>query len=130
MQLYVNGSAGGTQAWSSASDLRLKKNITEITNALDLVQRLRGVHFEWREPSERTVGQALDLPVGKPRIGFIAQEVEQVVPEAVTPPPSGSNGTYTLSETGLIPVLVEAVKAQQAEIEQLRAEMTALKAAK
>jgi hypothetical protein len=92
------------------------------------VERLRGVRFQWRSEGERTVGKALTLPEGKTQIGFIAQEVEKVVPEAVTAPKAGGSGTYSLSETNLIPILVQAVKEQQAEIEQLRAEVAALKA--
>ncbi len=60
---YVNGSAAGTTGWTNASDVRLKTDITEITGALDLVQRLRGVRFHWRAPKDRGVGRNLTLPL-------------------------------------------------------------------
>jgi hypothetical protein len=125
---YVNGSADGTQAWSSASDARLKKNVETIPGALELVEQLRGVRFEWRAESERDVGKDLNLPEGGPGVGFIAQEVEKVLPEAVNAPKNPASGVYTLKESDLIPILVEAVKAQQAEIVELRTEVAALRA--
>lgn len=123
---YVNGSAAGTSAWVNASDARLKKDVTQIPNALGLVERLRGVRFEWKSAEERTVGKSLTLPVGSPQMGFIAQEVEAVVPEAVTAPKPGSSDTYGMSDRALVAILVEAVKAQQIEINELRAKLAAM----
>ncbi|MBA3810571.1 MAG: tail fiber domain-containing protein [Caulobacteraceae bacterium] len=128
LNFYVNGSAGGTQAWSSSSDARLKRNVVTITNALGLVEHLRGVRFEWLAVSERKAGKDLTLPIGEKEIGFVAQEVETVVPEAVTRPASGSNGTYGVKEGSLVPLLVEAIKEQQTQIDQLRAEIASMKA--
>jgi len=125
---YVNGSSGGAQGWNQSSDARLKKNVTDLSGALDLVERLRGVRFQWRTVDERTVGKALVLPVGQPQVGFIAQEVANVVPEAVTAPKPGSNEIYTLKESDLIPVLVEAIKQQQREIRAQQGEIDQLKA--
>lgn len=126
----VSGAAGGTSAWQVTSDRRLKTEVTPITGALDLVDRLQGVRFQWRAPRDREVGKTLALPVGLPQIGFIAQDVARVVPEAVTSPKAGSDDVYGLKTDNLIPVLVEAIKEQQAEIVQLRAELSALKTAK
>ena len=132
---YVNGQAGGTTAWTNASDARLKKDVTPITGALAVVEQLQGVRYRWRPVAEREVGKDLKLPLDEPQIGFIAQDVEKVVPEAVDAPKPGSNDVYSLKETKLIPVLVEAIKEeaatakeQQAEIEALRSEIAALKA--
>jgi len=122
---FVNGSAAGTTAWTNTSDARLKKNIEQVSGALGLVRQLRGVYFDWRPAAERSVGKNLTLPTNERQIGFIAQEVEKVVPEAVSKPKDAS-GTYGLKEENLIPVLVEAIKEQQAEIEQLRATVAAL----
>ncbi len=124
LPFYVNGQAGGTTDWWSGSDARLKKDVQTITGALALVERLRGVSFEWRPVSERTVGKGLDLPLGVRQIGLIAQEVEPVVPEAVK---AGSDGVYGVKEGTLVPILIEAVKAQQAEIDELKAQVAALK---
>lgn len=125
---FVSGSAGGTTVWTNTSDVRLKKNIVEISGALKLVQQLRGVRYDWRTAPERSVGKALPLPTGERQIGFIAQEVEKVVPEAVTKP-KDTGGIYGLKADSLIPILVEAIKEQQAEIEQLRTGLAAVSSA-
>ena len=125
---YVNGAAAGTSAWSNVSDARLKANVTPITDGLATVERLRGVRFTWRAPADRTVGKTLTLPVGKPDIGFIAQEVAAVVPEAVDAPKDPAAEPYSLKDDKLIPVLVEAIKEQQAEIKQQQVEIDHLKA--
>lgn len=125
--LQVNGTAAGSQAWIVASDRRLKMNIEPLSDALDLVARLRPVRFQWRPPSAREVGSDLTLPQDTTQIGFIAQEVEKVVPEAVIAPKAGSKALYGLKEGDLVPILVEAIKEQQAEIGELRASLAALK---
>jgi hypothetical protein len=122
---YVNGTAGGTNAWSNFSDLRLKKDIAPLTGALDLVQQLRGVRYQWREPNEREIGRDLRLAVGRPQVGFIAQEVEAVLPQMVDRPEQ-AGATWGLRETALLPVLVEAIKEQQRQIDDLRKEIKAL----
>lgn len=123
---FVNGVSAGTGNWINASDERLKKNVSEISGALDIIMRLRGVRFYWRPTNERKVGANLSLPVNEAQLGFIAQEVEKVVPEAVVKPGRGDASIYGLNQESLIPVLVQAIKEQQAEIEQLRAKVTAL----
>lgn len=125
----VNGTAGGTSTWNVISDERLKKNVKPIAGGLELVSQLRPVRYEWRSAGERQVGKALALPQGESQIGFIAQEVEKVVPEAVSRPKDG-NGVYSLKEDNLIPIMVAAIKEQQAEIQELRSELAALKPAK
>ena len=125
-----NGQAGGVYSWAAYSDARLKTNVTTLTGGLALLQHLRPVRYNWLPAASRTVGQNLPLPVGVGQIGFIAQEVEQVVPEAVTPPQAGSSAPYSLMEAKLIPVLVEAIKEQQAEIAQLQAQVATLTAAR
>lgn len=126
LSFTVNGTAGGTSAWQVISDARLKTNIQPISNALPIVLRLNPVRYDWREPSERSVGKTLNLAVGERQIGFIAQEVEKVIPEAVAKPGKGADATYGLKQENLIPLLVAAIKEQQAEIEQLRATVAAL----
>ncbi len=129
LQFFTNGTAGGTSAYQVVSDARLKTNVQPIAGALDLVARLNPVSYDWRPPSERTVGKTLSLPTNERQIGFIAQEVEKVVPEAVTKPGNDADATYELKEDNLIPVLVAAIGEQQTEIEQLRASLAALKTA-
>lgn len=125
---YVNGSAGGLLGWNVPSDGRLKTNVQEVTDGIDTVMRLRPVTFEWRAPEEHPVGKDLPLPERVTQVGFIAQEVEAVVPEAVVPPKPNHGDTYGMRADALIPYLVEAVKEEQGEIADLRAEVAALKA--
>jgi hypothetical protein len=128
--LYVNGVAGGTQAWVPPSDARLKKNVAPLTGGLALVERLEPIRFQWRLPAERPIGKELKLSTDDPQVGFLAQDVERIVPEAVSAPKKGGREIYGLDEGALVPVLVAAVKEQQAEIEQLRGELAALKSAR
>jgi Chaperone of endosialidase len=123
--LEVDGSTWSTTGWSSASDGRLKQGVTTIPDALGTIERLRGVEFYWRPPSERAVGKTLALPLGEQQVGFVAQEVEKVVPEAVSTPAAGSDSPYGVNEAKIVAILVEAVKEQQVEIDQLKAQIAA-----
>jgi hypothetical protein len=111
---FVNGTAGGTNAWSSISDARLKKNVIPIPDAIDKVMQLQGVNFEWIDVTNKTPGK---------HMGFVAQEAQKVVPEVVN-----SNGNYLSMEYAPITaLLVEALKQQQKMIDQLKAEVEQLK---
>ena len=114
-KLFVNGDAGGTGAWHNDSDERLKKNIITIPNALDKVEKLRGVQFEWKETENHAEGQ---------QIGFIAQEVLPILPEVVDKP----GEYYGMQYAPITALLVEAMKEQQKVIEKLEAENEAIKA--
>lgn len=113
--LCVNGSAGGTSGWGTCSDARYKTRVETIPDALYAVLRLRGVTFDWRrsEFPEKRFSE-------RRQVGLIAQEVEQVLPELVT---TGGDGFKSVSYAEVAPVLVEAVKQQQQQIEELRAEL-------
>ena len=102
------------------SDLRWKKNIQLIPNAIDKITAIRGVTFEWREERQK------DFPKGR-HIGVIAQEVERVLPELVI---SDREGYKSVDYPKLSCVLIEAVKTQQASIQYLKKEIAALKARK
>jgi Chaperone of endosialidase len=124
--LYVNGSTFSTTGWSTASDGRLKEHVEPISGALDMVERLQGVRFKWLQPDGRSVGKSLALPVGAAQIGFVAQDVDKVVPEAVSKPAQGTDGVYGMDATKLIPLLVEALKEEQAEIAALKTKVARL----
>lgn len=119
-EFHVTGLAGGTVAWTTSSDLRYKKNVRPLENALDKVLALRAVRYEWRrdEFSEKKFSD-------RPQIGVIAQEVEQVLPEIVTTDDDGYKG---VAYSKLTAVLIEAVKIQQQQIEDLQAAVEALEA--
>jgi hypothetical protein len=95
-----------------ASDLRDKKNIQPISRALDKVLQLRGVLYE-KQQNEAQVSRGHSGS----QLGFIAQEVNAVLPEVVA---RDSKGMYGIAYTSVIPLLVEAIKEQQASIEELK----------
>ncbi|MBU8891428.1 MAG: tail fiber domain-containing protein, partial [Bacteroidales bacterium] len=103
---YVNGRGGGDYSWNSLSDRRKKQNIQTIDGALDKVLKIRGVSFDWKDPE--MIGH---------EIGFIAQEVIDIIPEVV----DGSEETvYSMKYAPITAVLVEAIKEQQSQIEELK----------
>lgn len=104
---------------SCPSDRRLKRDIRPLEGALAKVRALRGVTYEWRRDEHPDRG----FPAGR-QVGFIAQEVEAVVPEVV----AEIDGVKTLAPQNLTALLVEAVKEQQATIDRQRAEIDALAA--
>jgi Chaperone of endosialidase len=97
----------------TGSDLRLKEEVSSLRQGAQDVLKLRGVRFKWRDAAD---GDA-------ETIGLIAQEVEQVFPEVVRTGPDGMKG---INYPALIAPLIEALKDQQAQIGELRAEMRAL----
>ena len=100
------------------SDVNLKKDIVAITDPIAKVMSLRGVTFR---PNQT----ALDLGItDKEEVGVIAQEVEAVLPQLVTP--SAFAGYKTVKYDKLTALLLEAVKAQQLQIDALRAEISKL----
>lgn len=119
-RLYVNGKAGGTSAYSNLSDGRYKKNVLPLDHALSKVLRLRGVSYNW----DRDKNPKLSLPSGR-QVGFIAQEVQKVLPEAVN---KDTNGTLSIAYSTVTPLVVEAIKQQQKQIEQLKLENKRLRA--
>ena len=88
----------------SESDANLKKDVTPIIGALSSVQALNGVNFTWKHNDIKA-------------IGLIAQEVEQVLPVVVGVSPEGYK---TVQYNSIIAVLIEAVKDQQKQIDELR----------
>jgi len=120
VKLDVNGGVQGTSAYSSASDRRWKKNIVPLRttwkSSLGKLKSLQPVQFEWRhdEYPEIKFGQ------GK-QIGFIAQDVEKVLPQFVK---TASNGKKSVQYGALSPVISDAVVELESE---LKAENRALK---
>jgi hypothetical protein len=98
-----------------ASDERLKENITPINNAVEKVKQLRGVTFDWKDDCE----DKGFMPTMKHETGVIAQEVQKVIPDAAVPAPFDED-YLTVKHEKIIPVLIEAVKEQQEQIEELK----------
>ena len=114
-----SGSVTAT-AHLNSSDRRFKKGISSIENSLAKVLALRGVSFQWRrdEFPGREFGE-------EDQLGFIAQELKEVLPEAVR---QGEDGYYSVFSPAVVAVMVEGMKEQQEQIEALREENAGLKA--
>ncbi len=89
---------------------RWKTNIQPIEGALGKVERLHGVSYDWKESRKHD-------------LGFIAEEVGEVLPEIVTYEETVKDAT-SMDYARLTALLVEAVKDQQAQIRELKAEMS------
>jgi hypothetical protein len=100
------------------SDARFKRNLLPIDSALGKVLSLNGLSFEWRVEEYKDKG----FPEGR-HYGVIAQEIEKVLPEVVKERPDGSKSVAYME---IIPVLIEAIKEQQKEIEQLNKKLSEL----
>ena len=127
----------------TASDESYKENITSINNSLNKIKQIRGVTYKLKEQVEETAPTANTLqsdvssrdtlssqfpvPVEivnkikaekkRKKAGFIAQELEEIFPEAVYTLP---NGKKAIAYSEIIPLLVEAIKEQQNEIDELK----------
>ena len=100
---------GGVRAegYFAFSDQRFKTNIKTIENPMERIMKMRGTTYTFNSPTN---------PEGTPgvqQIGFIAQELEQVVPEVVA---VGNDGIYAVNYNALTPLLVEGMKEQQNNI--------------
>jgi hypothetical protein len=102
-------SSGDVIAYGSPSDIRLKENIKPIESALDKAMKLQGVTFDWKKSDS-----ILDI---KEDIGFIAQDVKEVVPQLVR---ENEDGMLSMRHQGITPILLEAIKELKAEIEELK----------
>jgi hypothetical protein len=115
-----NATLRGTLTQNS-SDERLKNNIQIIPNALNKINSLRGVTFEWNQEIYET-SRTTD-------IGVIAQDVQAVLPDAVTLAPFDTNFETNTSKSGenyltvyyekLIPLLIEGIKELTARVQEL-----------
>jgi hypothetical protein len=98
----------------TSSDHRLKDNITPIPNALDKVLSISGNTFDWNGKSEKEGND----------VGVVAQEILEVLPEAVT---TRDTGYLAVRYEKLVPLLIEAIKEQNQNIEKLKEEIKNLK---
>lgn len=96
--------------FNATSDATLKTNIAPIENPLDILEKITGVSFDWRDNE----GSAE---------GVLAQDVEQVLPNAVS---TDEKGKKSVSYNNLVGVLIEAVKGQQEQINKLKERLNGL----
>lgn len=98
---------------SCSSDIRLKKNVENISYGLSNLMDLRPVDFIWKSDGDNS----------SKNLGFIAQEVESLIPELVSEDPG--TGYKQLNSLGLIPILTKSIQEQQAQINDLSAKALA-----
>ncbi len=98
---------------TDASDERLKENISTIENAMEITQGLRGIRYNWKEDQHK-----------EQRIGLIAQEVAKVLPEVVYT--NKVDGYMGVRYKEIVALLIEGIKEQQAQIESLKADNSAI----
>ena len=111
-RLRVNGVITANEL-TKISDVRLKRNIKPIKNSLEKIVQLTGKTYALNHVDDES------SPSDRLDFGLIAQEVERVLPELVSTEASGYKSVAYLK---LIPILIEAIKSQQQQIEHLRKE--------
>jgi hypothetical protein len=97
----------------AGSDERLKDNIEVISNPIEKVQALKGVTWDWND-------NASDVQHSLPNVGVIAQDVEKVLPQLVR---ENEGGYKAVDYSKLVGLLIEAVKDQQSQIDELKSKL-------
>lgn len=100
--MAVAGNIVASADITAYSDLRLKRNVSTVEDALELVDNMRGVWY--------TMGD-------KDRVGVIAQEIEQVLPQVVV---TGDDGYKSVAYGNIVGVLIEAIKELKREVDRLK----------
>ncbi len=91
-----------------SSDKRLKDNVIPITNPISKIMKIGGYTFDWNGKQDTYSGHD---------VGVIAQEVEKVLPEVVE---TRENGYKAVKYDKMVPLLIEAIKDQQKQIDELK----------
>ncbi len=110
--LHIVGNVCFTGTAAACSDIRYKKDITQLKNSLYNVMQLKGVNYYWK--TEEFPDQK--FPTTK-QLGFIAQDIEKLYPELVL---TDDNGYKSVDYSRLTPILVEAIKALKLELEEVK----------
>lgn len=104
-RIQGNGNAILAGTLTQSSDISLKKNIQPLQNSLQKIQSLNGYTYNWKDENDQAQ-----------QIGLIAQEVQQQFPQLV----ETNNDKLGVNYIGMIPVLLEAIKEQQKQIDELK----------
>lgn len=102
-KLMVSGSIKASGTVVQGSDSRLKEDIYPIDNALSRIENIDGVYFTYKDSGEKS-------------IGVIAQDIQKILPEVVS---EDNNGYLGVNYSGIVPVLIEAVREQNSIIKDL-----------
>jgi len=107
MTLFDSGNMTIAGTLTQNSDVRLKENIKPIESALDKVKQMQGVEFNKINSSTK-------------EIGVVAQEIEKIIPELVL---EDKEGIKSVAYGNITAVLIEAIKEQQKQIEELKQQL-------
>lgn len=118
VKLFVNG-VTKSSAYFATSDQRFKRQITKIENASEIIKKLEGKTYYWKAEEFKEYGFN-----SIKQFGFIAQELEKVIPEAVA---TDENGYKSVNYDMVIPILVQGTKEQLAVIENQQKQIDDLK---
>jgi hypothetical protein len=99
----------------ASSDKRLKENVKPLDDALDKINKINGVEFDWIDGKDKH-GNSVHSNTGHD-VGVIAQEIEEVLPEVVT---TRDSGYKAVKYEKIVPLLIEAIKEQQEQINELK----------
>ena len=108
--------------YTTVSDGRLKTNVEPVTDGLKLVNQLNPVFYDWNRNNSKTSGFE-----DRHQVGFIAQEVEKVLPEVVN---KGEDGYRSLEYGKMVSVVVAAVKELYNKVLGIDRELASVKAEK
>ena len=127
-QNYEKAYIDGDGDYFKASDLRRKKDVTKVTDVFEKLNQINGINYVYKNEEE------LDLKLKsnsktksnnqKVRSGFIAQELENVIPEMVD---IDEHGNRFVNYSGILPYLLEAIKQQQVSINEQAATIVYLR---
>jgi hypothetical protein len=108
--------------YSQFSDIRLKTDIADIAEAMQIVQQLSGKSYRWKKNTGvAAIDAAEELTGGKRVIGLIAQEVQRVLPEVVQ---EGEDGYLAVNYAEIVPVLIEAFKEQVSHFKEIQTQVS------
>ena len=112
----VCSKAGGSATFTCASDQKFKNTIEDFTDGLDFIMRLQPRNYYWNDDKKNEL-----------QYGFIAQEVQQVIPHAITEQEKDGEPYLSLDQGAFTPYLVNSIKDLNREITSLRQENLSLK---
>jgi hypothetical protein len=124
--VLINTAVGGdgdvkANSFTSTSDARLKKDVEEISNGLDVVLQMRPVSYNW-------INGRKNINPDHKEVGFIAQELEALFPNIVRTMPEGEGqveNQKTVAYDRMVSVIVAAIKELNAKVEAMKAAMKA-----
>lgn len=128
----TNTGRGRAFAWNTYSDGRLKTNRKPITYGLNEIMQIEALSYDHHnsifldQNEDREFASIEILESSSNQIGFIAQDLFKIIPEAVTPPENEEADLWGVDYTRLIPVLVKATQEQQQTIEMLQSKNKSL----